>query len=204
VGSTQGSIREILGTYRAQGIRRLVALRGDLPSGTAVAGEFRYAADLIAFIRQEQGADWHIEVAAYPEYHPQQRYAKKDLEHFAAKMKAGADSAITQFFFNPDAYFHFVDEARALGVTAPIVPGIMPIHNYAKIAQFAARDGIEIPRWVALKMEGYLDDAASVRAFGIEVVARLCRRLIEGGAPGIHFYTLNQSALSLEICKQLG
>ena len=204
VGSTQESIREILATYRAQGIRRLVALRGDLPSGTAVAGEFRYAADLIEFIRAEQGADWHIEVAAYPEYHPQQRYARKDLEHFAAKVKAGADSAITQFFFNPDAYFHFVDEVRKLGVTAPIVPGIMPIHNYAKIAQFAARDGIEVPRWVALKMEGYLDDAASVRAFGIEVVAGLCRRLIAGGAPGIHFYTLNQSALSLEICKQLG
>ena len=203
VGSTQESIREILATYRAQGIRRLVALRGDLPSGTAVAGEFRYAADLIEFIRREQGGDWHIEVAAYPEYHPQQRYARKDLEHFAAKVNAGADSAITQFFFNPDAYFHFVDEVRKLGVTAPIVPGIMPIHNYAKIAQFAARDGIEIPRWVALKMEGYLDDAASVRAFGIEVVAGLCRRLIAGGAPGIHFYTLNQAGLSLEICKQL-
>ena len=203
VGSTQDSIREILATYRAQGIRRLVALRGDLPSGTAVAGEFRYAADLIDFIRREQGGDWHIEVAAYPEYHPQQRYASKDLEHFAAKVKAGADSAITQFFFNPDAYFHFVDEAHRLGVTVPIVPGIMPIHNYAKIAQFAARDGIEIPRGGALKMEGYLDDAASVRAFGIEVVARLCRRLIDGGAPGIHFYTLNQSALSLEVCKQL-
>jgi methylenetetrahydrofolate reductase (NADPH) len=203
VGSTQDNIAEILATYRAQGIRRLVALRGDLPSGTATAGEFRYAADLIEFIRKAQGGDWHIEVAAYPEYHPQQRYAKKDLEHFAAKVKAGADSAITQFFFNPDAYFHFVDEVRRMGVDAPIVPGIMPIHNYAKIAQFAARDGIEIPRWVALKMEGYLDDAASVRAFGIEVVSRLCRRLIEGGAPGIHFYTLNQSALSLEICKQI-
>ena len=203
VGSTQDNIREILATYRAQGIRRLVALRGDLPSGTAVAGEFRYAADLIEFIRREQGCDWHIEVAAYPEYHPQQRYAKTDLAHFANKVKAGASSAITQFFFNPDAYFHFVDEARKLGVTAPIVPGIMPIHNYAKIAQFAARDGIEIPRWMALKMEGYLDDAASVRAFGIEVVAGLCRRLIAGGAPGIHFYTLNQSALSLEICKRL-
>ena len=203
VGSTQDNIREILATYRAQGIRRLVALRGDLPSGTAVAGEFRYAADLIEFIRREQGGDWHIEVAAYPEYHPQQRYAKTDLAHFANKVKAGASSAITQFFFNSDAYFHFVDEARKLGVTAPIVPGIMPIHNYAKIAQFAARDGIEIPRWMALKMEGYLDDAASVRAFGIEVVAGLCRRLIAGGAPGIHFYTLNQSALSLEICKRL-
>jgi len=204
VGSTREGIREILDTYRAQGIRRLVALRGDLPSGTAVAGEFRFAADLIAFIRDTQGADWHIEAAAYPEYHPQQRYAKKDLAHFAAKMAAGADSAITQFFFNPDAYFHFVDEARALGVHQPIVPGIMPIHNYAKIAQFAARDGIEIPRWVALKMEGFLDDAASVRAFGIEVVARLCERLVAGGAPGIHFYTLNQSSLSLEIARRLG
>jgi methylenetetrahydrofolate reductase (NADPH) len=204
VGSTRDGIREILDTYRAQGIRRLVALRGDLPSGTAVAGEFRYAADLIAFIREAQGSDWHIEAAAYPEYHPQQRYAKKDLEHFAAKMKAGADSAITQFFFNPDAYFHFVDEVRKLGVDAPIVPGIMPIHNYAKIAQFAARDGIEIPRWVALKMEGFMDDAASVRAFGVEVVARLCERLVAGGAPSIHFYTLNQSALSLDVCRKLG
>ena len=204
VGSTAVGIGEILDTYRAQGIKRLVALRGDLPSGTATAGEFRYAADLIGFIRKTQGSDWHIEVAAYPEYHPQQRYARKDLEHFAAKVRAGADSAITQFFFNPDAYFHFVDEVRALGVAVPIVPGIMPIHNYARIAQFAARDGIEIPRWVALKMEGYLDDAASVRAFGIEVVTRLCERLVAGGAPGIHFYTLNQSGLSLEICKRLG
>ncbi len=203
VGSTAEGISEILATYRAQGIRRLVALRGDLPSGTATAGEFRYASDLISFIRKTQGADWFIEVAAYPEYHPQQRYARKDIEHFAAKVKAGADSAITQFFFNPDAYFHFVDEVRALGVTVPIVPGIMPIHNFAKIAQFAARDGIEIPRWVALKMEGYLDDTASVRAFGIDVVARLCERLIAGGAPGIHFYTLNQSGLSLEVCRRL-
>ena len=203
VGSTEAGISEILATYRAQGIRRLVALRGDLPSGTATAGEFRYASDLVAFIRRAQGSDWHIEVAAYPEYHPQQRYARRDLEHFAAKVKAGADSAITQFFFNPDAYFHFVDEVRALGVNVPIVPGIMPIHNFAKIATFAARDGIEIPRWVALKMEGYLDDAASVRAFGIDVVTRLCERLIAGGAPGIHFYTLNQSGLSLEICRRL-
>jgi len=203
VGSTAAGISEILDTYRAQGIRRLVALRGDLPSGTAVAGEFRYASDLIEFIRKTQGNDWHIEVAAYPEYHPQQRYAKKDLEHFAHKVKSGANSAITQFFFNPDAYFHFVDEVRKLGVDVPIVPGIMPIHNYAKIAQFAQRDGIEIPRWVALKMEGFLDDAASIRAFGIEVVARLCERLIAGGAPGIHFYTLNQSALSLDVCRAM-
>ena len=204
VGSTREGIAEILATYRAQGIRRLVALRGDLPSGTAVAGEFRYAAELIRFIRETQGRDWTIEVAAYPEYHPEQRYARRDLQHFADKVTAGADSAITQFFFNPDAYFHFVDEVRKLGVTVPIVPGIMPIHNYAKVAQFAARDGIEVPRWVALKMEGFMDDAASIRAFGIEVVARLCERLIAGGAPGIHFYALNQSALTLEVCKALG
>ena len=203
VGSTRSSIAEILATYRAQGIHRVVALRGDLPSGTAVAGEFRYASELVRFIRETQGDDWHIEVAAYPEYHPEQRYARRDLQHFADKMAAGANSAITQFFFNPDAYFHFVDEARSLGVTAPIVPGIMPIHNFAKVAQFAQRDGIEIPRWVMLKMEGYLDDAASVRAFGIEVVARLCERLIAGGAPAIHFYALNQSALTLEICQRL-
>ncbi len=204
VGSTEAGIGEILATYRAQGIRRLVALRGDLPSGTATVGDFRYANELIEFIRRTQGRDWFIEVAAYPEYHPQQRYARRDLEHFARKVKAGADSAITQFFFNPDAYFHFVDEVRALGVTVPIVPGIMPIHNYAKIAQFAARDGIEIPRWVALKMEGFMDDAASVRAFGIDVVTRLCERLIAAGAPGLHFYTLNQSSLALDIGRRLG
>ena len=187
-----------------QGIDRLVALRGDLPSGTAVSGDFRFASDLVAFIRESQGADWHIEVAAYPEYHPQQRYARQDIEHFAAKMKAGANSAITQFFFNPDAYFHFVEEAGKLGVNAPIVPGIMPIHNFSRIAQFAQRDGIEIPRWVALKMEGFLDDAASVREFGSEVVTRLCERLLNGGAPGLHFYTLNQSGLTLEVCRRLG
>jgi len=203
VGSTKEGIAGILATYRAQKIRRLVALRGDLPSGTATAGEFRYASELIAFIREAQGRDWFIEVAAYPEYHPQQRYAKRDLQHFAAKVKAGADSAITQFFFNPDAYFHFVDEVRALGVEVPIVPGVMPFHNFARIAQFAARDGIEIPRWIALKMEGFMDDAASIRAFGLDVVTRLCERLIAGGAPGVHFYTLNQSALTLEICRRL-
>lgn len=203
IGSTRESIAEILATYRAQDVRRIVALRGDLPSGTATTGDFRYANELIEFIRETQGPDWFIEVAAYPEYHPQQRYAKRDLEYFANKVKAGANSAITQFFFNPDAYFHFVDEVRALGVEVPIVAGIMPFHNYAKIAQFAARDGIEIPRWVALKMEGFMDDAASIRAFGLDVVTGLCERLIAGGAPGIHFYTLNQSALTLEICGRL-
>ena len=204
VGSTRENIAEILATYRAQNIRRIVALRGDLPSGTATAGEFRYAAELVRFIRETQGPDWKIEVAAYPEYHPQQRYAAKDLQHFADKMRAGADGAITQFFFNADAYFHFVEEARKLGVTQPIVPGIMPFHNYARIAQFAQRDGIDIPRWVALKMEGYLDDVASIRAFGLDVVTRLCERLVEGGAPGLHFYALNQSELVLEIGRRLG
>lgn len=204
VGSTRENIAEILATYRAQNIHRVVALRGDLPSGTATAGEFRYASELVSFIRETQGADWHIEVAAYPEVHPQQRYAAKDLQHFADKMRAGADGAITQFFFNADAYFHFVEEARKLGVTQPIVPGIMPFHNYARIAQFAQRDGIDIPRWVQLKMEGFMDDAASIRAFGLDVITRLCERLIAGGAPGIHFYTLNQSPLVLELCKRLG
>ena len=203
VGSTEAGIAEILATYREQGIRRLVALRGDLPSGTATAGEFRYAAELVRFVRETQGEDWHIEVAAYPEYHPQQRYAARDLQHYADKVKAGASSAITQFFFNPDAYFHFVEHTRRLGAEVPVVPGIMPFHNYAKIAQFAARDGIEIPRWVALKMEGYMDDAASIRAFGLDVVTALCERLLAGGAPGLHFYTMNQADLTLELCRRL-
>jgi methylenetetrahydrofolate reductase (NADPH) len=203
IGSTRANIAEMLERYRAQGIRRLVALRGDLPSGMATAGEFRHAAELVAFIREAHGQAWRIEVACYPEYHPQQRYAKRDLQHFADKMRAGADAAITQFFFNPDAYFHFLDEVRALGVDAPIVPGIMPFHNYARIAQFAQRDGIDIPRWVALKMEGFMDDAASIRAFGLDVVTRLAERLIAGGVPALHFYTLNQSALALEICRRL-
>jgi methylenetetrahydrofolate reductase (NADPH) len=204
VGSTREGIKEILAQYRARNIHRLVALRGDMPSGTASSGEFHYAAELVKFIRETQGSDWHIEVAAYPEYHPEQRYAARDLAHYADKVKAGANSAITQFFFNPDAYFHFVDATQKLGAHAPVVPGIMPFHNFAKIAQFAARDGIEIPRWVALKMEGFMDDAASIRAFGIDVVTELCERLIQGGAPGIHFYTMNQSAVTLEICKRLG
>lgn len=203
VGSSKAELTEILGTYRALGIRRVVALRGDLPSGTASLGELRYAAELVAFIRETQGADWQIEVAAYPEVHPQCRYAARDLQHFAAKMKAGASSAITQFFFNPEAYFHFVEEARKAGVTQPINPGIMPFHNYHRIAQFAQRDGIDIPRWVALKMEGYMDDTASIRAFGLDVITRLCERLIAGGAPALHFYALNQSELVLEIGRRL-
>ncbi|HVK32343.1 MAG TPA: methylenetetrahydrofolate reductase, partial [Burkholderiaceae bacterium] len=203
VGSTREGVAATLTTYRAQKIRRVVALRGDLPSGTAVGGEFRYAAELVRFIRETQGPDWLLEVAAYPEYHPSQRYAARDLQHYVDKVRAGASSSITQFFFNPDAYFHFVDETRRLGAEVPVVPGIMPFHNFARIAQFAQRDGIEIPRWVALKMEGYLDDAASIRAFGLDVVAALCEKLIAGGAPGLHFYTLNQSALAVELARRL-
>jgi methylenetetrahydrofolate reductase (NADPH) len=203
VGSTRDGIAEILATYRAQNVRRIVALRGDLPSGTATAGEFRFAAELVRFVRETQGPDWHIEVAAYPEYHPAQRYAARDLQHYVDKVKAGASGAITQFFFNPDAYFHFVEATRKLGADVPVVAGIMPFHNYARIAQFAQRDGIDIPRWVALKMEGFLDDAASIRAFGLDVVTALCQRLIAAGVPGIHFYTLNQSALAAEIVRRL-
>ncbi len=204
VGSTRAGLAETLATYRAQNIRRIVALRGDLPSGTASTGEFRYAAELVRFIRESQGTDWHIEVAAYPEYHPGQRYAARDLRHYVDKVNAGASSAITQFFFNPEAYFHFVEETTKLGAQVPVVPGIMPFHNYAKIAQFAQRDGIEIPRWIALKMEGVMDDAASIRAFGLDVVVQLCERLVAGGAPGIHFYTMNQSGLTVELCRRLG
>ena len=204
VGSMRSGVAEILAGYRAHPhIRRIVALRGDLPSGTATAGEFRYAAELVRFIRETQGPDWHIEVAAYPEYHPAQRYAARDLQHYVDKVQAGASGAITQFFFNPDAYFHFVEATRKLGAEVPVTAGIMPFHNYARIAQFAQRDGIDIPRWVALKMEGYVDDAASIRDFGLDVVTGLCEKLIAGGVPGLHFYTLNQSALALEICRRL-
>jgi methylenetetrahydrofolate reductase (NADPH) len=204
VGSTRASLADTLATYRAQHIHRLVALRGDLPSGTAQSGDFRHAAELVRFVRETQGDDWHIEVAAYPEYHPQQRYAGRDLQHYVDKVKSGANAAITQFFFNPDAYFHFVEATRRLGADAPVVPGIMPFHNFARIAQFAARDGIEIPRWVMLKMESFMDDAASVRAFGLDVVTQLCHRLLDGGAPGLHFYTMNQGALTVELCQRLG
>jgi methylenetetrahydrofolate reductase (NADPH) len=203
VGATRDSLVDTLQVYRAQGIRRVVALRGDLPSGTVVGGDFKHAVDLVHFIRETQGQDWIIEVAAYPEFHPQQRYAARDLQFYTDKIKAGASSAITQFFFNPDAYFHFVDATRKLGAQAPVVPGIMPFHNYAKIAQFAQRDGIEIPRWIALKMEGYMDDHASIRDFGVDVVCALCERLVAGGAPALHFYTMNQSALTRTIVQRL-
>ena len=203
IGATKHSIAETLALYKEKGIKRIVALRGDMPSGTVSMGEFAYASDLVRFVREHHNDDFVIEIAAYPEYHPQCRYAEHDLNNFVTKAKAGAHSAITQFFFNADAYFHFVDEVRKRGVTIPIVPGIMPFHNFSKIARFAAKDSIDVPRWIALKMEGYMDDAASIRAFGADVITQLCQRLLDGGAPGIHFYTMNQAPLTNEIVTRL-
>ncbi len=203
IGSTRESIREILADYAAAGIRRIVALRGDLPSGVRDPGEFRYANELVAFIRAETGDRFRIEVAAYPEWHPQAKTPKDDLLAFKRKAEAGADSAITQYFYNLDAYLHFVDEARALGVTIPVVPGIMPIGSFAKLARFSDACGAEIPRWMRKKFESYGDDADSIRAFGLDVVTDLCRRLLEAGAPGLHFYSMNQAGLTTEICKRL-
>jgi len=204
IGSTRDSIREILNEYRAAGIRRTVALRGDLPSGIAEAGEFRHANELVEFIRAETGDWFTIEVAAYPEWHPQARSPNDDLAAFARKVRAGANSAITQYFYNADAYFHFVDEVRALGVEVPIVPGIMPIAGFTKLARFSDTCGAEIPRWMRKKFESYGDDVDSIRAFGVDLVTELCERLLKGGAPGLHFYCMNQSALTNEICRRLG
>ena len=203
IGSTRESIREILNEYKAAGIKRTVALRGDLPSGMAESGEFRYANELVEFIRAETGDWFSIEVAAYPEWHPQAKSPKDDLQAFARKMNAGAHSAITQYFFNADAYFHFVDEAQALGVTAPIIPGIMPIAGFTKLARFSDACGADIPRWMRKKFESYGDDTDSIRAFGLDVVTELCERLLKGGAPGLHFYSMNQAALTTEICQRL-
>jgi len=204
VGSTRSRVSEILHQYQAAGVRRIVALRGDLPSGMADLGELRHANELVEFIRQETGDWFHIEVAAYPEYHPQARTPQEDLVNFKRKADAGANSAITQFFFNADAYEHFVTTARAAGVTLPIVPGIMPIAGFSKLARFADNCGAEIPRWMRRKFESYGDDTASVRAFGLDVVTELCQRLIERGAPGVHFYTLNQAGLTMEVVRRLG
>ena len=203
IGSTVESIRGILNQYRDGGIKHIVALRGDLPSGMAQAGEFKHAADLIAFIRAEHGDHFHLEVAAYPEYHPQARNAQEDLKHFKQKVDAGADSAITQYFFNADAYFHFVETVGKMGVHIPIQPGIMPIGNFSQLARFSDACGAEIPRWIRRKMEGFGDDAASVRAFGLDVVTELCEELLKGGAPGLHFYTMNQAGLTSAIWQRL-
>ncbi len=204
VGSTRDNIRELLFAYKDMGIKRIVALRGDMPSGMGSIGEFHYANELVSFIRAQTGDYFHIEVAAYPEFHPQANSAREDMLNFKRKMNAGANSAITQYFYNADAYFRFVEEVRKLGVTAPIVPGIMPIVRFSQLARFSDTCGAEIPRWMRKTMEGYGDDNESVQAFGLDVVSALCEKLIAGGAPGLHFYTLNQANASLEILKRLG
>jgi methylenetetrahydrofolate reductase (NADPH) len=193
MGGTRDEIRALLDEYKTMGCRRIVALRGDLPSGMASYGDFRYASELVEFIRKERDGDFHIEVACYPEMHPQASDADADMRHFVTKVKAGANGAITQYFFNPDAYFRFVDDARRHGVDVPIVPGIMPISQYAQLRRFSELCGAEIPRWVAKRLESYRDDVESIREFGADVVAGLCQRLLEGGAPSLHFYTLNRA-----------
>ncbi len=204
IGSTRTSLAEVLAQYRAHGIRHLVALRGDLPSGSVDAGEFRYANELVAFIREETGDWFHVDVAAYPEMHPQAGSPQLDLANFKRKVDAGANSAITQYFYNPDAYSRFVDDCEAIGVRVPIVPGIMPIASASKLARFSDACGAEIPRWIRRRLEGYGDDVASVRAFGLDVVTDLCAKLVARGAPGLHFYTLNQASLTTTIWKRLG
>ena len=203
IGATQATTRELLQTYRTAGIKRIVALRGDLPSGMADAGEFRYANELVEFIRKETGDWFHIEVAAYPEWHPQAKSPRDDLLAFKRKIDAGANSAITQFFYNFDAYASFVDAARSMGIEVPIVPGIMPIGSFAKLARFADACGAEIPRWLRRQFEAYGDDSASIRALGLDVVTELCEQLLAVGAPSLHFYTLNQAELSSEIVRRL-
>lgn len=204
IGATQASLREILSDYRALHIRHLVALRGDLPSGMVAPGEFHHAAELVAFIRAETGTHFHIEVAAYPEGHPEARSMKQDLLHFKHKIAAGADSAITQYFFNPDAYFRFIDDCGALGVNVPIVPGIMPITNFAQLARFSDACGAEIPRWLRRRLQDYEGDVEALRSFGLDATTELCARLLEEGAPGLHFYTLNRAAPSSTIWERLG
>ena len=203
IGATRASVRQQLAQFKAMGVCRLVALRGDLPSGYGAGGEFQYASDLVAFIRAETGHDFHLEVAAYPEVHPQAKSPEADLQAFATKVKAGADSAITQYFYNSDAYFRFVDDAHKLGVTVPIVPGIMPITSSSQLLRFSDACGAEIPRWIRLRLQAYGDDVTSIKAFGLEVVTDLCDQLRSAGAPGLHFYSMNQSVATLAICRQL-
>ena len=204
VGSSKDSIRAILQRYQDRGIRRIVALRGDLPSGTGDPGELRYANELVEFIRAETGDHFHIEVAAYPEWHPQARSPRDDLLAFKRKVDAGADSAITQYFFNADAYEHFVAECQALGITTPIVPGIMPIASSSQLIRFSDACGAEVPRWLRLRLQELGDDVEAVKAFGLDVVTQLCEQLRQGGAPSLHFYTMNQSGATLELCRRLG
>jgi methylenetetrahydrofolate reductase (NADPH) len=203
IGATKERVREQLAILKGMGVTRLVALRGDMPSGYGAGGEFQYSSDLVAFIRAETGDHFHIEVACYPEVHPQAKSPQADLLAFEAKAKAGADSAITQYFYNADAYFRFVEEAQNLGVDLPVVPGIMPITSSTQLMRFSDACGAEIPRWIRLRLQSYGDDIASIKAFGLDVVTDLCEQLVAVGVPGLHFYTMNQSAATLEICKRL-
>lgn len=204
ISSTRDEIRTILAQYREHGIRHLVALRGDHPSGEVAASDFHYANELVEFIRQETGDWFEIEVAAYPEFHPEAPSAKADLASFKRKVDAGANAAITQYFYNTDAYFQFMDECEAMGIAVPVVPGVMPIYNFAQLSRFSAVCGAEIPRWLRLRLQDYGDDLPSLRAFGLDVVTELCDRLLQGGAPGLHFYTLNQAGTISTICQRLG
>lgn len=204
IGSTRESIIELLNGYREMGVKRIVALRGDMPSGMRDTGELLYANELVEFIRSETGDHFHIEVAAYPEFHPQAKSAQDDLKNFKRKVEAGANGAITQYFYNPDAYLRFIDDCEKMGVDIPIVPGIMPLTNIKQIARFSDMCGAEIPRWLRLRLEGYGDDIDSVRSYGLEATAELCRRLLEAGAPGLHFYTMNQAAATTTIWNELG
>jgi len=204
VASSKAEIAATLSRYRENGIRHVVALRGDMPSGLASSGELRYANELVTFIRETTGDWFEIEVACYPEYHPQTRNAADEVKNFKRKIEAGATSAITQYFYNPDAYFRFIDECAAAGIHVPVVPGIMPIGNFSQLARFSDACGAEIPRWMRVKLEGYGDDTAAIRAFGLDVVTALCEKLLEGGAPGLHFYTLNQAGPASTIWQRLG
>jgi methylenetetrahydrofolate reductase (NADPH) len=207
IGSSRESLRDILNQYKSHGIKRIVALRGDMPSGYGAvgfsSGEFRYANELVEFIRTETGNWFHIEVAAYPEMHPQAKSPQDDLQNFARKVKAGANAAITQYFYNADAYFRFVEDAHKAGVDVPVVAGVMPITNYSQLMRFSDMCGAEIPRWIRLKLASFGDDTDSIRAFGLDVVTGLCERLMAGGAPGLHFYSLNQAPATMEICRRL-
>jgi len=203
IASSRSDITEQLEHYKAAGIKHLVALRGDLPSGLAAGGEFRYASELVEYIRKTTGDWFRIEVACYPEYHPQTRNAADEVKNFKKKVDAGADAAITQYFYNADAYFRFMDDVRKAGIAVPVVPGIMPIGNFAQLARFSDACGAEIPRWLRFRLESLRDDTASIRAFGLDVVTALCEKLLAAGAPGLHFYTLNQAALSAEIWRRL-
>ena len=204
VGATKATVRTQLATLKSMGVKRLVALRGDLPSGYGAGGEFHYASDLVAFIRAETGADFVIEVAAYPEVHPQAKSPDSDLQAFAAKVRAGANSAITQYFYNSDAYFRILEDVQSMGLEVPVIPGIMPIGSSTQLMRFSDACGAEIPRWIRLRLQSFGDDIASIKSFGLDVVEDLCEQLRAGGAPGLHFYTMNQSAATLTLCERLG